>query len=132
MLISSPYGVSWIVGLFKLGEVLLISSSSGVFWIVGLFKIGGVLLESLQRYCVVVARDHKNLTSGENDGRQRHTWLETDLAWYPTNSQIDGSPWQEKWHHYLPWSVSTYNFGRVFVIFTKRIVWDVIGVRLIG
>jgi hypothetical protein len=101
MLISSLSGVSWIVGLFKLGEVLLISSPSGVSWIVGLFKRGGVLLEE------VVARYHKNWRSGEHDGQQRHTWLETNIAWHPSNGQIDGSPWQENWHHYLPWLVST-------------------------
>jgi hypothetical protein len=101
MLISSPSGVSWIVGLFKLGEVLLISSPSGVSWIVGLFKRGGVMMESAI-YCAVVAQYHKNWTSGEHDGKQRHTRLETDLALHPSNGQIDGSTWQTNWHHYLP------------------------------
>jgi hypothetical protein len=78
----SPSSVSWIVGMFELGEILLISSSSGVSWIVGSFKQGGVLIES-----------------------QRHTWLETGIAWHPSNGQIDSFSWQANWHHYLPWSV---------------------------
>jgi hypothetical protein len=35
----------------------------------------------------VVARYQKNWTSGEHDGQQRHTWLEADLAWHPSNGK---------------------------------------------
>jgi hypothetical protein len=50
---SSPSGVSCIVGMFELIEVLLISRSSGVSWTVGSFKRGGVLMvESVMILCI--------------------------------------------------------------------------------
>jgi hypothetical protein len=63
----------------------------------------------------LISKYHKKWTIGERDGQKRHTWLETDLAWHPSNGKINISPWQANWHHYLPWSVLTYNFGRIFV-----------------
>jgi hypothetical protein len=65
----------------------------------------------------VVPRYHNNWRSGEHDVQQRHTWLGTNFAWHPSNGQIDSSPWQANWHHYLPWLVLTCNVGKTLHIY---------------
>jgi hypothetical protein len=120
MLISSPSEVS----LLDSWSVRIRRGTADVFaiwslldnWFVQTRR--GTYCWSLQRYCAVVARCHKNWTrSGEHDGQQKHTWLETNISWNPSNGHIYGSPWQAKWHRYLPWSISMYNLGRVFVTY---------------